>query len=135
MCYVLLEFDSSVQNPGYLYVTNANTIEKVYTNFTKRLFCRSYLPKSEFSFLNTNSISFRRSVGDILHAIILGNMDAKIIYLVAISSHTIKMKHSKCNTNSNFYSFNNRIVLQRNCLPVPLAIYHISSHLYLFKRI
>ena len=74
-------YNSSIWNPGKLYLSTSNTIEMVQRHFTNRLFYRCRLPNCDYisrlNFLNIDSLSFRRTVADLVlvHSIIVGNTD------------------------------------------------------------
>ena len=97
-----------------------------------RLFYRRRLPNSDyisrFIFLNIDSLSFRRTVADLViaHSIIVSTIDVNMEKFVVSQRSSsrgpnIKLRLSKYRSNSYLNSFNNKIVLRWNNLPCSIS--------------
>ena len=100
--------------------------------FTKRLCYRRRLPNSDYisrlNFLNIDSLSFRRTVADLViaHSIIVSTIDVNMEKFVVSQRSSsrgpnIKLRLSKYRSNSYLNSFNNKIVLRWNNLPCSIS--------------
>ena len=128
----LLEYGSSIWNPGNDFSGLKKLIEKVQHKFTKRIYFRCNFIKSTYDtrlcFLNLMNLSHRRLRADLILAFkILNNLvdiDKSSVFTTYSTSNRgplIKIRKDKCINKSTINSFSNRVSTAWNSLPRSVA--------------
>ena len=128
----LLDYVSSIWNPGKDFIGLNKLIEKVQHKFIKRIYFRCNIIKSTYDirlcFLNLMNLSHRRLRADLILAFkILNNIvdiDKSSVFTTYSTSNRIPLitiRKDKCINKETINSFSNRVSTAWNALPRSVA--------------